>query len=168
MSPWVPQNAGQSILLAWTEIGQEQRSAIEADAYRATLSRRRSHKGTQAKRVPVARVSNLRRLRVEPPGPATFGRPRCQVPRLSVRQVADRHSTTDTVVMASKPSPAHTDHGAGNTRPLYRPHPKDEAEIRRAFEEAERGEVLDAATSEAYLRWLETGEGPCPWTESQD
>jgi hypothetical protein len=71
--------------------------------------------------------------------------------------------------MASKPSPVHVPPGADRTRQLYRPHPKDEDEVRRAFEEAERGEVFDAATSEAYLRWLETGEGPCPWTdESQD
>ena len=61
--------------------------------------------------------------------------------------------------MASKPTPVHAAHGTGDARPLYRPHPKDEEEIRRAFEEVERGGVLDAATSEAYLGWLETGEG---------
>ncbi len=66
--------------------------------------------------------------------------------------------------MVSKPSPAH----AANARLLHQPHPKDEAEVRRAFEEVERGEVFDAKTTAAYLRWLETGEGPCPWTESQD
>ncbi len=69
--------------------------------------------------------------------------------------------------MASKPSPLQV--STGDVRPLYRPHPKDEEEVRRAFDEVERGEVFDAKTSEAYLRWLETGEGPCPWTdESQD
>jgi hypothetical protein len=35
-------------------------------------------------------------------------------------------------------------------------------ELRAAIEEADRGELLSAEESEAYLRWLETGEGPCP------
>ncbi len=65
--------------------------------------------------------------------------------------------------MASKPTPAPLP--ASEQRTLYRPHPKDEAEVRRAFEEVERGEVIDPETSEAYIRWLETGEGPCPWTD---
>jgi hypothetical protein len=36
-------------------------------------------------------------------------------------------------------------------------------ELRACLDEAERGEFLDDATTAAYLRWLETGEGPCPW-----
>ncbi len=63
--------------------------------------------------------------------------------------------------MASKSSP----NAAQSTDPprvLYRPHPRDEAEIRRSFEEADREEHLDTDTTEAILRWLEGGEGPCP------
>jgi hypothetical protein len=44
----------------------------------------------------------------------------------------------------------------------FQPHPDDVAEVRSAIEEADRGELLSAEQSEAYLRWLETGEGPCP------
>lgn len=47
----------------------------------------------------------------------------------------------------------------------YRPHPSDEAEVRAAFAEAERGEVLTAEESESVIRWLESGEGPCPWRD---
>ena len=55
----------------------------------------------------------------------------------------------------SSPSPAS---GAAHARP----HPDDVAELRAAVDAAERGELLSAEQSEAYLRWLETGEGPCP------
>lgn len=44
----------------------------------------------------------------------------------------------------------------------YGPHPDDAADVRDALEEADRGAVLSADASEAVLRWLETGEGPCP------
>lgn len=67
--------------------------------------------------------------------------------------------------MASNPSARTTTPANTTGRVLYRPDPKDEAEVRRAFEDADRGEVFDAETTEAYLRWLETGEGPCPWTD---
>jgi hypothetical protein len=55
----------------------------------------------------------------------------------------------------SSPSPAS---GAA----LSRPHPDDVAELRAAIDAAERGELLSPEQSEAYLGWLETGEGPCP------
>jgi len=44
-------------------------------------------------------------------------------------------------------------------RKLHRLHPDDEAEL--ATESAEVV-ALDAKQTEAYLRWLETGEGPDP------
>lgn len=43
-----------------------------------------------------------------------------------------------------------------------RPHVKDAEEVRRAFDEVERGDVLDAASSEQIMHWLDVGEGPCP------
>ena len=46
--------------------------------------------------------------------------------------------------------------------PVFVPHPDDAADVRDAFEAVERGEVLSTEDSEAYFRWLETGEGPCP------
>jgi hypothetical protein len=46
--------------------------------------------------------------------------------------------------------------------PVFVPHPNDLADVHAAFEDIERGSVLSAEESEAYLRWLETGEGPCP------
>jgi hypothetical protein len=42
------------------------------------------------------------------------------------------------------------------------PHPDDVADLRAAADAADRGELLTPEQSEAYLRWLETGEGPCP------
>jgi hypothetical protein len=36
-------------------------------------------------------------------------------------------------------------------------------DLRACLGEAERGEFLDDATTAAYLRWLEAGEGTCPW-----
>ena len=45
-------------------------------------------------------------------------------------------------------------------RKLHRLHPDDEAEL--ATEGDELVVELDAEQTEAYLRWLETGEGPDP------
>jgi hypothetical protein len=63
--------------------------------------------------------------------------------------------------MASKSTPQRAQR-SDLSAPRYLPHPDDAEEVRRAFEETERGELLDAETNEAILRWLETGEGPCP------
>jgi hypothetical protein len=41
------------------------------------------------------------------------------------------------------------------SRKLWKPHPDDEAEVREAFESVDRGEILSAEESEAFLRWLE-------------
>jgi hypothetical protein len=46
-------------------------------------------------------------------------------------------------------------------RPKYGPHPDDVAA--GAFDGADDLHEVDA---EAYLRWLETGEGDDPWPES--
>lgn len=43
---------------------------------------------------------------------------------------------------------------------VHRLHPHDEAEL--AKDGDERIVELDARQTEAYLRWLETGEGPDP------
>ena len=40
-------------------------------------------------------------------------------------------------------------------RRLWKPHPDNEQDIREAIAGAERGELLSAAASEAFLRWLE-------------
>ncbi len=45
---------------------------------------------------------------------------------------------------------------------LWKPHPDDEAEVREAAESVERGEILSAEASEAFLRWLE-GNGDESW-----
>lgn len=50
----------------------------------------------------------------------------------------------------------------GSGQPRFQAHPDDAEELRAASEEADRGELLTAEESEAYIRWLETGEGPCP------
>lgn len=55
----------------------------------------------------------------------------------------------------SSPSPAAS-------ASLARPHPDDAAELQSAVDEADRGKLCTADESEAYLRWLESGEGPCP------
>ena len=55
----------------------------------------------------------------------------------------------------SSPSPAS---GAARSQP----HPDDVAELRAAVDVADRGELLSAEQCDAYVRWLETGEGPCP------
>lgn len=47
------------------------------------------------------------------------------------------------------PEPSHA------PRKLWKPHPDDEAEVREAAEGVDRGEVLSAEASEAFLRWLE-------------
>lgn len=54
---------------------------------------------------------------------------------------------------------------AGAAPRHFAPHPSDRAEIERSLAEVERGEAFDAATSEAILRWLEDGTGPCPWPD---
>ena len=51
---------------------------------------------------------------------------------------------------------------APKTRQQVRPAAADEAEVRTALEAVDRGELLSVEKSEAYVRWLETGEGPCP------
>ena len=48
-------------------------------------------------------------------------------------------------------------------RPALGPPKQYRDELHAALDEADRGEFLDEATSAAYIRWLETGEGPCPW-----
>jgi hypothetical protein len=40
-------------------------------------------------------------------------------------------------------------------RKLWKPHPDDEADVREAFESVDRGELLSAEASEAFLLWLE-------------
>lgn len=52
-------------------------------------------------------------------------------------------------------------------RKLHRLHPDDEAEL--AVEGSDEVVELDAKQTEAYLRWLETGEGPdpCPGASSK-
>jgi hypothetical protein len=40
-------------------------------------------------------------------------------------------------------------------RKLWKPHPDDEAEVHDALASVERGELLSAEASEAFLRWLE-------------
>jgi hypothetical protein len=44
----------------------------------------------------------------------------------------------------------------------WKPHPDDEADVRDAIAAAERGELLSAEASEAFLRWLE-GSGDESW-----
>jgi hypothetical protein len=41
---------------------------------------------------------------------------------------------------------------------LWKPHPDDEADVREALESVDRGELLSAEASEAFLRWLEGGD----------
>lgn len=47
-------------------------------------------------------------------------------------------------------------------RKLWKPHPDDELDVREAAESVERGEVLSAEASEAFLQWLE-GSGDESW-----
>ena len=63
----------------------------------------------------------------------------------------------DTFQSVSDPVRAST---APPERKLHRRHPDDEAEL--AKEGSERVVELDAEQAEAYLCWLETGEGPDP------
>lgn len=49
-------------------------------------------------------------------------------------------------------------------RPVLRPAPGDEADVRAAFAEAERGEGLVTMTAEQFERWMTTGEG-APWDD---
>jgi len=63
-------------------------------------------------------------------------------------------------LLAMASGPRYSSPASGET--AFQPHPDDMEEVRSAIEEADRGELLSAEKSEAYLRWLETGEGPCP------
>lgn len=76
-------------------------------------------------------------------------------------EVAGEAVRTDTRFMApnSRRQAAQT---VEPERALYRPQTEDEENVRRAMKEADAGDFLDGTTTEAYLRWLETGEGPCP------
>jgi len=47
-------------------------------------------------------------------------------------------------------------------KPKVAPSAEDLPYILEAIAEADRGDVMDADTSAAYVRWLETGDGPCP------
>lgn len=61
--------------------------------------------------------------------------------------------------MATKVTPSQV--AESEARPVvYRPHPDHEAELQRSIEEADRGEYVEV--TEELLRWMETGEGPCP------
>ena len=54
--------------------------------------------------------------------------------------------------MASKPKRSEAE--TSDSPPVMRPHPDDEADVRAGLEEAERGDVLSAEESEAYVRSL--------------
>lgn len=67
-------------------------------------------------------------------------------------------------LMSNRPggsAPGSTSQG----RPKVAPSAQDLPYILEAIAEAERGEVMNAETSAAYIRWLKTGEGPCPWPD---
>jgi len=44
----------------------------------------------------------------------------------------------------------------------WKPHPDDEADVRKALEAAERGELLSPGASESFLSWLE-GDSDESW-----
>lgn len=67
-------------------------------------------------------------------------RPTCVGPKPSCRAIF--------VLMAS--DAAHS-----TARKLWKPHPDDAEDVRRAMECADRGEFLSPAATEAFLRWLE-------------
>jgi len=48
---------------------------------------------------------------------------------------------------------------------LVAPSAEDLPYILEAIAEADRGDLMDPDTSAAYIRWLETGDGPCPWPD---
>ena len=54
---------------------------------------------------------------------------------------------------------------ASQSRPKVAPSAEDLPYSLEAIAEAERGDVMDPETSAAYVRWLETGDGPCPWPD---
>ncbi|WP_394836153.1 hypothetical protein LVJ94_04505 [Pendulispora rubella] len=41
---------------------------------------------------------------------------------------------------------------------LWLPHPDDEADVRSAMDAADRGDLLSAEASEAFLQWIEGAE----------
>jgi hypothetical protein len=53
------------------------------------------------------------------------------------------------------------------TGKLWKPHPDDEADVREALESVERGEVLSADASEAFLCWLEGADDESWRAESE-
>jgi len=54
---------------------------------------------------------------------------------------------------------------APQNSPKVAPSADDLPYILEAIAEADRGDVMDPETSAAYIRWLETGDGPCPWPD---
>jgi hypothetical protein len=45
---------------------------------------------------------------------------------------------------------------------LHRAHPKDDGEVRSAFDELDRDEAVVTMTADQFERWMATGEGgPC-------
>jgi predicted transcriptional regulator len=67
---------------------------------------------------------------------------------------------------APKPPRATEPTAVAPELPRVRLHPDDEAELRAGLEDVAAGRVLSPEESEAYLRWLETGEGPNPCESS--
>jgi hypothetical protein len=53
------------------------------------------------------------------------------------------------------------------TGKLWKPHPDDEADVREALESVERGELLSAEASEAFLCWLEGADDESWRAESE-
>ncbi len=64
---------------------------------------------------------------------------------------------------SSRPVPSPDVDAERSREVRFAPHPDDMAEVVAAFEAAHRGELLSVEESAAYIHWLETGEGPCPW-----
>ena len=54
-----------------------------------------------------------------------------------------------------------------STRKLWKPHPDDAEEVRKAMECADRGEFLTPAATEALLRWL-NGEPDESWRDDHE
>jgi len=46
----------------------------------------------------------------------------------------------------------------------WKPHPKDEENVRQGMESVDRGELLSPEASEKFLRWLE-GSGDESWRD---
>jgi hypothetical protein len=53
------------------------------------------------------------------------------------------------------------------TGKLWKPHPDDEADVGEALESVERGELLSAEASEAFLGWLEGADDESWRAESE-